>query len=136
MFIYAKNPILVHLIIHFSITAMVTNNFYIDFNFKLKMGVLRIKVECHRCKNVVDKLDARELSISLTRTPRYECFTCFRKFSHISQGNELVGASQAEKQQLYCGKCRYKFSSIKFVCPYCGESDNLMRSNMSIQDII
>ena len=97
------------------------------------MTILKIKVDCGRCKKSVEKTQAR-----LVDTPkgskRYECLSCFKKNRAI-----LLGLEQEEpkfKQDMFCGRCKYHFKSKNVVCPYCNDSDYIVRGDISVGDLL
>jgi len=96
------------------------------------MAVLRLTVECCRCKKEVDKAEVRPVD-SLSGERYFECFDCFRK-----RKPELwsKGGKVANTENFYCEVCRYKFSSKIPNCPMCGKKDHVMPGNVTIRDLL
>ncbi len=98
------------------------------------MPILDVKVTCYSCQESVSKRNTRLFNM-FGRGNVFECFTCFR-------GNKggiphtLSESKKKAKQDLFCNQCRYKFSSKRAVCPYCGNSDNLVESNVTTVDLL
>ena len=98
--------------------------------------ILKIKVKCHRCNEEIDKLDARPME-SNGPTKQYECFPCFKKYNLSDSPRVKKRTSSGNgKYDLFCEKCRYKFSSRKIVCPYCDKSDHLIKSPDNILELL
>lgn len=95
---------------------------------------LRVGVRCFRCYRNVGKNQAREV-VCLSKEPRYECFDCFKR----NKRDPLLSGIEkpAEKQEYLCGRCKYKFSSKKRVCPYCGNIERIEQvSGVTVYDLI
>lgn len=88
---------------------------------------LRIKVSCNRCRKQVEKINTREVS-----PKKYECFDCFKS----QRPKNPDKTSTPLKYDLYCERCRYKFTSSQRVCPYCNESDYLDVSGPSADELL
>ncbi len=92
-----------------------------------RMISLRIKVNCSTCGKKVDKLETRQLD-----SQKHECFGCFKaqRPRHPDQTASLL------RYNLYCERCRYKFTSARRICPYCNESDYLDVSGPSADELL
>ncbi|MBT4604884.1 hypothetical protein HOC01_04545 [archaeon] len=98
------------------------------------MAVIQAKIKCFTCGDGTPKNETVLVDRYGMGTV-YECYPCFKS----SRGTTLRMVSEERKkvkQDLFCGACRYKFSSRKAVCPYCGSSDALSSSNVSASDLI
>ena len=99
------------------------------------MVVLKLKVECSICHNLVEKSMVRLMN-PLEKEERYECYKCFKG----SKNNNLLRQKNIipfiEKKDLECGYCKYKFKSAKLKCPYCGKDDFLMERNVTTVDLL
>ena len=91
------------------------------------MPVLRIPVECCRCNKMVEKANARFLT-RVKNERKYECFSCYKL--NRNKHKEFV------KRELYCERCRYKFKSKKLLCPYCNRSDNVVKGEVTVKDLL
>lgn len=96
---------------------------------------LKIKVHCADCGQQVEKLEARALTSSSAGSAgeaRYQCFDCFKRARPKNPDKN----STSLKFNLYCERCRYKFTSARQVCPYCNESDYLEVSGPSAEELL
>ena len=92
------------------------------------MVLLRIPVECHHCKKQIEKRTA--LFVKNPENEQiFQCFTCFR--SNLKRTN-----LDKEKIDLYCERCRYKFTSNKLRCPYCNQFDAVVKGDVTVKDLI
>ena len=98
------------------------------------MALVDSKVNCYSCNESVSKSNTRLFNL-YGKGNVYECFGCFKGnkggIPHI-----LSQSKEKQKQNLFCNQCRYKFSSRKAVCPYCGKSSNLVVSNVTAVDLL
>jgi hypothetical protein len=94
------------------------------------MPILRIPVECFRCRAVVEQTSAVIVS---KRENKHECYTCYQK-----NRSSTWSVSQTAKRTvlLLCERCHYKFKSKKLLCPYCDKNDMLMNPNTKLKDLI
>ena len=96
------------------------------------MVLLRVKVTCQRCKKRVEKLQTRALASALGETT-YECFECFKRERTPRWGTD-EGIKM--RRDMFCQRCRYKFSSVTAICPYCNQSDALEAGNLTADDLL
>ncbi len=96
------------------------------------MVLLRVKVSCTKCKRRVDKIETRAMTSSMGVTT-HECFDCFKKARTPRWGND-EGIKM--KREMYCQRCRYRFSSVVKICPYCNESDYLESGKIDVTDLL
>ncbi|MBS3140489.1 hypothetical protein J4479_05825 [Candidatus Woesearchaeota archaeon] len=91
------------------------------------MTLLRIPVECHYCKTNIERRNA--LTVKNTENKQlFQCFSCFRQ--------NLTRAGAPGKANLYCERCRYKFTSSKLRCPYCNQFDAVIKAEVKLKDLI
>lgn len=95
------------------------------------MAVLKLKVRCYRCNKEVDKNEARPMP-SLDKQGRYECFPCFKKTSMAKKPKP----NTEKRYDLFCDRCRYKFSSKTLICPYCNKDDQLHKGKVTAYDLV
>jgi len=96
------------------------------------MPVLRIKVDCFRCKKKVDKGSALPIK-TISKEPRYECYNCYKRNKTSEWG---FGDEVNFKNKYYCQRCNYKFKSKKSICPYCNQSDLLVKGKITVHDLL
>jgi hypothetical protein len=92
------------------------------------MVYLRTPIECFRCHNTVCKTETRALRAG--KKIVHECFNCYRSKPNVVKTDNKI------KQDYFCQKCRYKFKSIKSVCPYCNKHDFLTSTNITIEELL
>lgn len=97
------------------------------------MVVLRSRVTCCTCQKPVDKFDTRLMPADDGQRV-YECFICFKK----KRAGILVIPDQdmQTKQDLYCERCKYKFRSRKYDCPYCNKGDMVVAGKFSVSELL
>lgn len=87
---------------------------------------LRLQVDCLMCADAVDK------NMAIAYGPeKYVCFDCYKQKKSL-----LTAKGYDEKIQLYCERCRYKFTSKRFSCPYCSKADKVGKANISVQELL
>ncbi|HLC81793.1 MAG TPA: hypothetical protein VJH68_03985 [Candidatus Nanoarchaeia archaeon] len=92
------------------------------------MVLLRIPVECHYCRTSIERRNA--LAVKNTENLQlFQCFSCFRQ-------NLIKTGGVAGKADLYCERCRYKFTSSKLRCPYCNQFDAVIKAEIKMKDLI
>ena len=91
------------------------------------MSILRIPVECHFCKTHIEQKNALTVK-NFENKQIFQCFSCFRE--------NLVRAGPSGKVNLYCERCKYKFSSAKLRCPYCNQFDAVTKADVTMKDLI
>ena len=96
------------------------------------MSNLRVNVNCFKCGEEVEKNAARPIE-AVNKEARYECFTCFRSDKTEPWG---FGDEIQEKKELYCERCRYKFSSKISMCPYCNKQDQVVPGEVTVRDLL
>ncbi|MBU1111981.1 MAG: hypothetical protein ABIG93_00765 [archaeon] len=96
------------------------------------MTILQNRVKCKTCGELVPKTATRVVN-PLSEMKTYECYACFRD----RQTRPVVrGSPERAKQEIFCTYCKYKFNSSRLVCPYCGKSEYLVRSNVKVVDLL
>ncbi len=90
------------------------------------MVVIRSRVNCFRCGEAVDRTATLLLSSSFEK--KYECYGCYKQ--------NKTGMSTKVKQELFCGRCKYKFKSKGALCPYCNKDDLVMSPHFKIEDLL
>ncbi len=95
------------------------------------MPILKLKVRCYKCNKEVDKLEAKEVP-SIGTMARYECFPCFKKVAQAKRPK----ANTERRFDLFCDRCRYKFSSKTIMCPYCNKDDQLHKGKVTAFDLV
>ncbi len=97
------------------------------------MAILQKKVKCSICGTLVP-LTATRLVDPLSLNKSYECHSCFKdkKTSPLSRN---LGQKPIKKE-LFCSYCKYKFTSSRKVCPYCGKAEYLVPSNLKAVDFL
>lgn len=98
------------------------------------MDILSSRVYCFRCKKSVEKTDTRYIG-TVRKEERYECNSCLKR-NKGSPWSIPLEDGPAKKLDLYCERCRYKFSSKALMCPYCNQADMLMRGNITVKDLL
>ena len=96
------------------------------------MGNLRITVNCIRCKEEVDK-NQTLMTRTSANEPRYECYRCYKNGKSAPTGGK---GEMKQKINMYCERCRYRFSSKNSTCPYCSKNDKITSANVTIQDLL
>ena len=94
------------------------------------MVVLDVKVNCYSCHESVSKRNTRLFNLA-GKGNEDGCFGCYK-------GNKMPVSASAKKQKndFFCNHCRYKFSSRRAICPYCGDSSNIVESNVTAVDLL
>jgi hypothetical protein len=92
------------------------------------MVILRIPVECHFCSSKIEKRNALIVKNPIN-DKIFQCFSCFRR-------NLEKSSKEPEKVELYCERCKYKFSSTKLRCPYCNQFDAVVKGKIVIKDLL
>ncbi|MEW5896257.1 MAG: hypothetical protein AB1668_01065 [Nanoarchaeota archaeon] len=92
-----------------------------------------MRVTCFRCKCPVDEISAVQVK-TVTNERKYECVSCNKKSKTPLWS--LKGGEVPVKKALYCAQCKYKFSSKSTVCPLCGNSDNVMKADVSMKELL
>ena len=98
------------------------------------MANLQSKLTCFTCGDSVIKSETAVVE-RYGMGKVFECYPCFKS----SKGTTLRSISesrQKNKQEYFCAKCKYKFSSRRAECPYCGKSDNLSLTQVSTNDLL
>lgn len=87
---------------------------------------------CITCGKKVDVAQSRVVSTSLGKS-KYECFGCYK-----ANKNSILAPApgKMEKLNLYCARCKYKFKSRELLCPYCSQGDLVVRSDISVRDLL
>jgi len=90
------------------------------------------KAICVTCGKNIDVAQSRVVS-AVSGKNKYECFGCYR-----TSKNSLMAPppSKAQKLNLYCARCKYKFKSRDLLCPYCSQGDLVVRSDISVGDLL
>ena len=91
------------------------------------MVILRVPVSCVECKNQIDKAQALIVPDS-SYDKKFICKSCF--------DNKRIPAKDKPKISYYCQKCRYHFKSAKASCPYCNKTDFLIKSDVSLKELL
>lgn len=98
------------------------------------MVLLNNRVYCFRCKKSVEKTDSKYIGTVRTEE-RFECNSCLKR-NRASPWSVNLESAPAQKIDLYCERCRYKFSSKALMCPYCNQADMLMRGDITVKDLL
>lgn len=98
------------------------------------MELANNRVYCFRCKKSVEKTDTRFIG-TVRKEDRYECLPCLKR-NKSSPWSVRLEEGPMEKIDLYCERCRYKFSSRALMCPYCNQADMLIRGNITVKDLL
>ena len=48
----------------------------------------------------------------------------------------MLGDKLRERKEFYCERCRYKFKSIRFNCPYCNQCDKLTKPVVNVNELL
>lgn len=89
-------------------------------------------VKCFRCNTLVEKGSAIILR-SVSKKPRYSCYGCYVKQKRFTWG---FGDEIPVKKELFCERCKYKFTSKRPGCPFCSKSDRVIESNITVKDLL
>ena len=106
--------------------------FFIVAQYYNPMPTLKVKVACSKCGEKVEKTDSREVGKNTTG-PIYECFPCFKKKRARQPGSFQ---ENSVKYNLYCERCKYKFTSARKICPYCNSEQHLEASELTATDLL
>ena len=79
------------------------------------------------CDQSIQKIDSVLIDAANVQRACYPCFKNNKMLFKIQQGF---------KQEMYCERCKYKFSSKSLVCPYCSKGDRIVKGNMTVRDIL
>ena len=106
------------------------------------MAIMQARVTCWRCNQYVDKTETVLAGID-NRENRYECFSCFRKGKPLIKTKVLNapktrnwGTQQGPKDEYFCEMCSYKFKAKKKKCPYCGDEQHIVSTDISMEEIL
>ena len=89
-------------------------------------------VECFRCKENVQKANAR-LFTTLAEKKVFECNPCAQKSKAKLWS---LGEESLTKNNYFCDRCKYKFSSRKSFCPYCSKNDQVVSADVKLGNLL
>lgn len=98
------------------------------------MAIVHARVNCIRCAKMVDKSETILLP-STGNDKKFICFGCY-KAEKPRTPRWSMGQETKAKDEYFCGRCKYKFKSVNPSCPYCSQTDAVVKGNITMKDLL